>query len=60
MFRLMQNQKLRFLKAPANAFRACIASGLGAPLLRQLPWQQGTIFLERSADPTGHASDPCL
>ncbi|CAN5757897.1 hypothetical protein BH23CYA1_BH23CYA1_08230 [soil metagenome] len=59
MFRLVQNQKSRFLKAPVNAFCAYIANSLGAPLLRQLPWQQGTIFTERNAGPTGHASDPC-
>ena len=59
MFRLVQNQKSRFLKAPTNALRAYIANGLGAPLLRQLPWQQGTICPERNASPTGHASDPC-
>lgn len=52
MFRLVQNQKSRFLKAPANAFHAYIANSLGAPLLRQLPWQQGTIFPEGRAEPT--------
>lgn len=56
MFRLMQNQKSRFLKVPANALRACIVNGLGAPLLRQLPWQQGTILPERNPSPIGHTS----
>ncbi|WP_121967982.1 hypothetical protein [Leptolyngbya sp. BC1307] len=55
MFRPVQNQKLRFLKAPANAFHACIANSLGAPLLRQLPWKQGTIFPERNPGPPSRA-----
>ncbi len=52
MFRLVQNQKSRFLKAPVNAFCDYIANSLGAPLLRQLPWKQSTIFPERNSGPT--------
>ncbi len=53
------NQKRpSFFRVPTDAVRDYITSSVGEPLLRQLPWHQGTIPYESGDRPNGSEALP--